>query len=148
MAESDMLEKMVKDNRLGKKNKKGFYRYDTKKKQVDPVVKNYIAVKERTDLQAEELVKRMVYPMINEAARCMEDQIVNRPQDVDLAMIFGTGFAPFRGGLLTYADSQGLNNVVQNLENFASNYSERFTPSDMLMQINKSGKSFYEFFNH
>jgi len=148
MAESDLIENMVKDGRLGKKNSKGFYRYAGKKKINDPSVSSYISTKEKTLLSSEELIERMIYPMINEAIRCLEEKIANRPQDVDLGMIFGTGFAPFRGGLLTYADTESISKVFDKLSSFSELYGPRFKPSSALAAIQKSGKGIYDFYQN
>jgi len=147
MAESNVLEKMVNANKFGKKNNNGFYIYEGRKKRVDPKIGKYIQIQNPSDLTKEELIKRMVYPMVNEAARCLKDNIVKRPQDVDLAMIFGTGFAPFRGGLLNYADSEGIDEVVRHLDKFTESIGSRFKPCDMLIKIQKSSKNFYTFFD-
>ena len=133
MAESDILEKMVEAKRLGKKNGVGFYRYEGKKKVDDPSVSSFIKVKNRTVLSKEELTQRMIYPMVNEAARCIDEGIALRPRDVDMGMIFGTGFAPFRGGLLKYADKEGLEKIVNQLGEFEKKYGSRFKPSKALM---------------
>ncbi len=148
MAESDLIENMVKDNRLGKKNGKGFYRYAGKKKISDPSFTSYITAKEKTQLSSDELIARMIYPMINEAARCLEEKIARRPQDVDLGMIFGTGFAPFRGGLLTYADTESIPKVFDKMSSFTELYGDRFKPSSALDAINKSSKGFYDFYKN
>ncbi len=139
MAESDILEKMVEAKRLGKKNGKGFYRYEGKKKLDDPSVSSFIKVKNRTVLSKEELTQRMIYPMVNEAARCLDEGIASRPRDVDMGMIFGTGFAPFRGGLLKYADKEGIEKIVNQLNEFEKKYGARFKPSKALTER----KSFY-----
>jgi 3-hydroxyacyl-CoA dehydrogenase/enoyl-CoA hydratase/3-hydroxybutyryl-CoA epimerase len=144
MAESDLLQKMVDADRLGKKNGRGFYRYKGRKKEDDPSIKEFITLKERSYLSENELAKRMVYPMINEAARCLEEGIALRPRDVDIGMIFGTGFAPFRGGLLKYAESEGLENVVNQLDVFEKEFGQRFKPSAALLKIQESAKGFYE----
>ncbi len=146
MADSPVLEKMIADGRLGKKSKKGFYIYQGKKKNPAPDMSKFITATKKVDISDEELVQRMIYPMINEAARCLEDKIVTRPQDVDLAMIFGTGFAPFRGGLLSYADSESVTKVHDTLDKFSTTYGPRFKPSDMLDKISGSGKSFFQYF--
>lgn len=148
MAESDLLGKLVEDNRFGKKTGVGFYRYEDKKKLYDNRINEYISRKEDTHLEEQDLINRMVYPMVNEAARCLEDKIVSRPQDVDLAMIFGTGFAPFRGGLLNFADTEGLNKISDTLESYTEEYGERFKPSQMLIKITQSNKGFYEYFKN
>jgi 3-hydroxyacyl-CoA dehydrogenase/enoyl-CoA hydratase/3-hydroxybutyryl-CoA epimerase len=78
--------------------------------------------------------------MINEAARCLQEKIVSSPEDVDLGMIMGTGFPPFRGGLLRYADSIGLAKIVSALEGYASRYGMRFSPSEALRAYAEKGK--------
>ncbi len=145
MAESNILENMVNDGKIGKKSKVGFYKYEGKKKTYDSSVESYISLKNRTTLSDKELVQRMVYPMINEATRCLDEKIVNRPQDVDLGMIFGTGFAPFRGGLLNFADSEGIEKINSTLEKFAQEHGNRFKQSDALQKMAKENKKFYEY---
>lgn len=82
--------------------------------------------------------------MVNEASRALlEDSIVQKPDEVDLAMIMGTGFPPFRGGLLRYADSIGAKNIVAQLEIYASKYGKRFTPSDSLTKMAQESGRFY-----
>ena len=147
MAESEMLDNLVKDNRIGKKNSIGFYKYEGKKKLSDPAIKSYINIKENKQLNKEDLINRMVYPMINEAARCLDEKIAFRPQDVDLGMIFGTGFAPFRGGLLNYADDSGISKVYETLQSLSESDHERFKPSSSLENIYKSGKGFYDYYS-
>ncbi len=147
MAESDLLEKMITDKRLGKKNSLGFYKYEGKKRVSDATITDYITIKNKTELDHDELVARMVYPMINEAARCLDEKIVSRPQDVDLGMIFGTGFAPFRGGLLNFADNEGITKIYDTLSKYAELYGTRFTPSSPLEKLQSSGKGFYNYFS-
>jgi len=84
-----------------------------------------------------------VYLMINEAARCVEEKLVRDVADIDIGMIYGTGFAPFRGGLLRYADSVGAENVVSDLELFAHNYGVRFAPCAYLQELAVKKSKFY-----
>ncbi len=147
MADSQVLDKLVHDQRLGKKSGRGFYRYHDKKKYTDPAIQQYITLRQKTTLNDQEMIGRMVYPIINEAARCLQDKVVGRPQDVDLGMVFGTGFAPFRGGLLRYADTVGISKIVDTLHKFSEQYGNRFIPSALIMEINKQGKGFYEYFS-
>lgn len=140
MAESDLLPMLIKEGRLGKKTQKGFYLYTTGKKATDPRVDKMISIKNRTDLNQTQLVQRMIYPMINEAARCLEEGVAQSARDVDVGMIFGTGFAPFRGGLLRYAESEGINRVVKKLTEFKNEFGNRFTPSSSLLKFEEKGK--------
>jgi len=139
MAESDILPRLLEAKRLGKKTALGFYKYEGKKKIYDAEIDSFITIKNPVKLDDNELVKRMVYPMVNEAARCLDEGIVMRPRDVDVGMIFGTGFAPFRGGLLKYADTVGLEEIVNTLKQFAEQYGTRFTPSKSILKIQKKG---------
>ncbi|MCB0281679.1 MAG: enoyl-CoA hydratase/isomerase family protein [Calditrichaeota bacterium] len=143
MAESDLLEKLVHEKRLGKKNGIGFYKYQDRKKIYDPEVEKFIQIKSKTELNTEQLAQRMVYPMINEAARCLEDNIATNPRDVDVGMIFGTGFAPFRGGLLKFADSEGLDKLIDVLAGFENKFGQRFKPSSYLQKIKEEKGKFY-----
>jgi len=143
MAESDLIQKLVDENRLGKKNGIGFYKYEGRKKEYDPAIDGFIDIKDKVILDSTEIIQRCVYPMINEAARCLDEGLVSSARDVDLGMIFGTGFAPFRGGLLKYADSEGLDKVVKILKEYTKSYGKRFTPSKSLLKIHKKGKGFY-----
>jgi 3-hydroxyacyl-CoA dehydrogenase/enoyl-CoA hydratase/3-hydroxybutyryl-CoA epimerase len=86
----------------------------------------------------------MVYAMVNEAARCLEEGVVKDASEIDIGMIFGTGFAPFRGGLLRYADSVGIDSIVSDLEVFVRSYGMRFQPCQLLQQMAVGGKKFYE----
>jgi len=143
MAESDLLHRLIDSGRLGKKNSLGFYTYKGKDKVISRDVTDLIQVKTKTELTDTELVQRMIYPMVNEAARCLDEKIVSKPDKLDLAMIFGTGFAPFRGGLLNFADAEGLNKIGDTLANFSNTYGERFKPAEPLIQIANAGKTFY-----
>jgi 3-hydroxyacyl-CoA dehydrogenase/enoyl-CoA hydratase/3-hydroxybutyryl-CoA epimerase len=81
--------------------------------------------------------------MVNEAALCIFEGVVAAPSKLDLAMLFGTGFPPFRGGVLRYADSLGAARVVSALEDLASRRGTRFQPAALLQQMARSGAKFY-----
>ena len=82
--------------------------------------------------------------MINEAAFCLSEGIVASPAKLDLAMIFGTGFPPFRGGLCAYADTLGANAVVEGLQRLAKERGARFAPAPLLIEMARTGKRFFE----
>ena len=123
--------------RLGVKSGRGFYRYrGREEKGVDPAIYGALGVRPARrggrDGDAEALAERMVLPMVNEAARCLAEGVVAGPGSLDLALIFGTGFPPFRGGLCRWAESTGLDRTVERLERLASEVGPRFAPSEAL----------------
>jgi len=142
---TNALDKIAESGRLGKKNGKGFYIYEDKDKRVDESVRHLAGVPaiSGSDFSASKAQERCVLMMMNEAARCLAEGIVRRPQDVDAGMIFGTGFPPFRGGLLRYADSQGIVNVIGKMETFAAQFGERFKPAALLVEMKTAGRKFY-----
>jgi 3-hydroxyacyl-CoA dehydrogenase/enoyl-CoA hydratase/3-hydroxybutyryl-CoA epimerase len=97
----------------------------------------------RLRLNEEDLARRLVLLMVNEAARCVEEKVVDLPEDADYGMILGTGFAPFRGGPLRYAEHFGLNKVVDELERLAQS-EEKFLPCEILRKDARDGMKFYE----
>jgi 3-hydroxyacyl-CoA dehydrogenase/enoyl-CoA hydratase/3-hydroxybutyryl-CoA epimerase len=97
----------------------------------------------RLRLNEEELAKRLILLMVNEAARCVEEKVVDSPEDADYGMILGTGFAPFRGGPLRFAEHFGLKKVVDELERLAQ-AEEKFSPCEILKRHAGDGTKFYE----
>ena len=81
---------------------------------------------------------------INEAALMIEEGICDRPQDMDLAMIYGTGFPPYRGGILRCADKWGIRNVYEKLLELEQRYGERFKPAKLLKEMAEKGETFYK----
>jgi 3-hydroxyacyl-CoA dehydrogenase/enoyl-CoA hydratase/3-hydroxybutyryl-CoA epimerase len=140
------FEKLLKEKRLGKKTGSGFYLYEGKdrtERQFDQRIYSLLGIEPKPGKVSEqEMIERCVYGMINEAARCLEEKVVETPADVDLGMIMGTGFPPFRGGLMRYADSVGLKNVVSALKALEAKYGMRFKPSSALLKFADAG-SFY-----
>ncbi len=141
-----VMETLSGDGRLGKKIGKGIYLYDDKGKRrtEDPTALNKIKIEKRDSTLTDEVVeKRLVYVMVNEAARCIEEELVREVSDIDVGMIFGTGFAPFRGGLLRYADSVGPDVIAGEMEVFARKYGPRFQPCQYLLNLSVGNKKFY-----
>ena len=102
-----------------------------------------IAAPGSASITPEALEARLIYPMVNEAAFCLADGIVPGPDKLDLAMIFGIGFPPFRGGLCAHADARGLAAVVDALNRLASEKGPRFKPAPLLADLAKQGKTFF-----
>ncbi len=144
MSPPGTFEKLLEKKRLGKKSGSGFYIYsgpEKKEKRLDSGIYDLLGIRPLTGkITKQEMVDRCVFGMINEAARCLQEKIVAAPEDVDLGMIMGTGFPPFRGGLLRYADSVGLEKIVNVLQELKGKYGMRFAPSDALLAFAKNGK--------
>ncbi|MCO4795045.1 MAG: enoyl-CoA hydratase/isomerase family protein, partial [Bacteriovoracaceae bacterium] len=143
---SDLSHQMVEKGFLGKKSGKGFYIYDEKGKPTGPneealsILGNAKKKMNETDIQM-----RVFLPMINEASIILEEGIVDRPSDVDLGLIFGIGFPPFRGGLLRYADGEGLERIYNAIVKFSKEVSaNRYAPSTFLKKLVEDKKKFYD----
>lgn len=141
------LEKLVKDGRAGKKNKKGFYLYEGDKKsfgkKVDPSVYALLGVVPNKVVQAEEIQMRCALSFVNEAVRCLEEGILRSPRDGDIGAIFGLGFPPFRGGPFRYVDTIGAKEIVKRLRAYEARFGVRFTPARLLVEKAELGATFH-----
>lgn len=143
---SASLEKMLAAGRLGRKAKKGFYLYDTsgRKGGVDPAVYALLpSGTRRTELARDAIQGRCVLAMVNEAVRCLEEQVVRAPRDGDVAAVFGIGFPPFRGGPFRYVDATGAGEMVRRLEALNAVHAGRFVPCALLAKMARDGLRFY-----
>ncbi|MGC3991974.1 MAG: 3-hydroxyacyl-CoA dehydrogenase NAD-binding domain-containing protein [Chthoniobacteraceae bacterium] len=139
-----VLHKMIALGRLGKKKGLGFYRYGgSHEPVVSSGVKKFQKMGPRIPSR-DELQRRMVLRMVNEAVRCLDERVAETAADVDFAMVMGTGFAPFRGGPLRYADSLGACKLVNELERLAENGGSEFQPCERLRRMAGKGERFYE----
>ena len=138
-----VLAQMLQAGLLGRKSERGFYLYNAR----TPMVNSGLSLFQEKDwakhFEAEELQKRMALLMVNEAARCLEEEIVAEPSAVDFAMIMGTGFAPFRGGPLRYADAVGVEKVAGDMKRLADAGAAHFEPCALLQKTADAGKKFY-----
>lgn len=115
----DGLEKFVKAKKLGKKSGSGFYQYKKGK-----ALKNNDA-----DMGDQKMIQnRLMFRLLNEAAACLDEKIVDEIDLLDAGIIFGTGFAPFRGGPLNYSIQQGVDKITSEMESYGNKYGERFNP--------------------
>ncbi|MFL6263382.1 MAG: 3-hydroxyacyl-CoA dehydrogenase NAD-binding domain-containing protein [Thermoanaerobaculia bacterium] len=137
----EWLDKAPQSGRLGAKNRKGFYLYEGReRKGPDPSVYPLLGLQPRVESpDPGTIVDRMVLPMVNEAARCLEEGVVRSAADLDLSLIFGTGFPPFRGGLCRWADQEGLGQILATLERLETSVGDRFRPSDALRKTAEAG---------
>lgn len=143
---SALLPAMVEAKRLGKKTGRGFYSYDNKKGRAEPdpslaeVVKEHI--RGGIEITGDQLTTRLFLPMFLEATRVLEDGIVRDPRDIDLGLIFGLGFPPFKGGLMFWADTLGAAKIVEMLKPFES-LGNRMAPTNLLLEMAADGTKFY-----
>ena len=122
-----IISALFEKGRYGKKNKKGYYIHSTdkkgnSKKERDPNMEGLLkdlGVKKDEGISDMTIIERMMLPMLMESSRCLEDGIVNSPAEVDMALIYGLGFPPFRGGIFRWADESGLAELVRSAENHA-----------------------------
>ena len=143
---NDTLEKMIARGWLGKKSGTGFYIFPKEKgaKEQPNGEAGFLQTTGKGQSQdAATRQDRLVLVMVNEAARVLEEGVVEAPEDVDFGMIFGTGWAPFRGGPLRYADTLGTAEIVKRLEKLAVEVAPYFAPCERLVEMGRSNRPFY-----
>lgn len=147
VVESPILPAMVQAGRLGQKSGVGFFAYKDKKGRgiPDPSLGDIInpLVRERNTFTDDQIINRLFLPMLLEATRIIEEKLVRDPRDVDLGLIFGTGFPPFKGGLLFWADTIGAAKILEMLKPLES-LGERAKPTPLLERLAKEGRGFYD----
>ncbi len=145
-----LMERIYQTGCYGRKTGAGYFDYSGEKpvpnQKVVDTVQEYLKEKgvAPKSMSKKELVDAMLALAINEAALMIEEGICDRPQDMDLAMIYGTGFPPYRGGILRYADKWGLKDVYEKLLELEKRYGPRFEPAALIKEMAESGKTFYQ----
>jgi 3-hydroxyacyl-CoA dehydrogenase/enoyl-CoA hydratase/3-hydroxybutyryl-CoA epimerase len=138
------LARLVSDGRLGRKSGRGFYRYERgRRRGVDDTVAALIGVKAAAALPDQDVEHRLLFAMLNEAARAVDDGVVRSPRDGDIGAIFGIGYAPFRGGPLRTLDAMGVGQAIDVLDVLARVYGPRFTPAPALVRMAQAGERYY-----
>ncbi len=159
------LDRLVAAGRLGVKSGLGFYSHPPRQEggkrasrrgsaakkpvfdlEVVPIVRSETAMR-RSGQKSERgasVMDLLVLPIVNEAARCLEEEVVRSARDVDLAMVMGAGFPPFRGGPLRYADSLGAAEVCSRLDRLAGDYGQHLAPAAYLRLLAHSSRRFHE----
>jgi 3-hydroxyacyl-CoA dehydrogenase len=147
---SAVADRLYEMGRYGQKTGAGYYKYEegSRAPTPDPEVEAMIAeVAEkfgvtRREFTDEEIVKRCIYPLINEAARILEEGIALRPSDVDIVWINGYGFPPYRGGPMHHADSVGLKSIYDTIVGYQQQYGDHWQPAPLLERLAKEGDTF------
>jgi 3-hydroxyacyl-CoA dehydrogenase/enoyl-CoA hydratase/carnithine racemase len=146
---SPIYELVYQTGSYGRKTGAGWYDYRSEKPVPNPkvqeVVKRYLKENriQPKKIIHKEIADRMLARAINEAAYMIQEEICDRPQDMDLAIIYGLGFPPYRGGILRYADAWGIRNVYEHLLKLEKEHGVRFKPASLLKEMVESGRTFY-----
>ena len=138
-----ILREMQSAGMLGRKTGRGFYQYQGKQQSLNGAIEKWRNQVAGGVDDPGDLALRLVLLMVNEAAQCLEEQVVASPEDADYGMILGTGFAPFRGGPLRFADHFGISKLVDEMERLAKT-EEKFAPCQLLQKHAHDGTEFYE----
>ena len=142
--------------RLGQKTGAGYFRYDPQNPAgartpiPDPVVEEIVLEASRTlgitrkPLDDELILQRLLYPMVNEAAKILEEGVARRASDIDVIWIYGYGWPRHRGGPMHFADAVGLDQICGRLQDFEREYGESFRPAPLLQRLAERKSSFAE----
>ena len=147
--DNDPVTVMFSNERLGQKNGKGFYDYGVDKRgrptkvaaeDAYALLKPHVA--DNKEFSAEEIIARTMIPMANEAIRCLEEGIVASAAEADMALLYGLGFPPFRGGIFRYIETMGLQNFVDLADKYAD-LGPIYQVSEGVREMARAGKSYF-----
>ena len=146
------IDRLTADGRKGRKNEKGFYLYGAaakkkgKGKHVDETVYAALGLPlpKKSPVSIAEIQERCNLQFINEALHCYSEGILRSPRDGDIGAIFGLGFPPFLGGPFRYVDKLGASAVLDRIRHYRDRFGIRFEPAPVLVEMAKSGKTFFE----
>ena len=141
---------LCEQERFGQKNGKGFYNYSDGSRAPNPAPENeeiYVKVAEengftRRDISDEEIVDRCILGLVNEGAKILEEGVAQRSSDMDIVYINGYGFPIWRGGPMFYANSIGLDKVLEKINKFAEKDEDFWKPADLLVALANNGGKF------
>ncbi len=142
------LDAIIRDDRKGRKNSRGFYLYPSKgqkqrQKQPDPSIYGLLNLTPKNKQSSQQIADRCVALMLNEALRCLEDGTIKSPRDADIGAVFGIGFPPFLGGPMRYIDAIGAKPLLKNLQALQHQHGERFAPCEKLVLLAENGQKLY-----
>ncbi|MFD2167574.1 fatty acid oxidation complex subunit alpha FadB [Thalassotalea euphylliae] len=145
--ENDPVSALYGNERFGQKNGKGFYDYGKDKrgrptKAPSETAYELIGNAEHKDFDKDEIIARLMIPMVNEVVRCLEEGIVDTAAEADMGLIYGLGFPPFRGGPIRYLETVGIANFIEMADKFA-HLGEIYQVTDGMREMAASGKSYY-----
>jgi 3-hydroxyacyl-CoA dehydrogenase len=143
---SPILERLVQEGRLGQKTGRGYYRYEGRKRIADPEaleiiegVSRELGIARRA-IADQEILERLLHPLVNEGAKILEEGIAIRASDIDVVYVNGYGFPRFRGGPMYWAECAGLPRVLETMRRLAPSHGMRWRPAALLEKLAVSGK--------
>lgn len=140
------FEAVLKDDRKGRKNGKGFYLYGGGRrggKKPDPTLYPLLGLQPAAKQSEQQIAERCVMMMLNEAARCLDEGVIRSARDGDIGAVFGIGFPPFLGGPFRYMDRRGAANIAQTLRALMRQHGDRFAPCEALLAAEQQERKFY-----
>ncbi len=147
--ENDPVSTLYRNERFGQKNGKGFYDHVKDKRGRPKKVAAQTAYElfapncaDKKDFSSDEIIARLMIPMVNEVVRCLEEGVVDTAAEADMGLIYGIGFPPFRGGAIRYLETLGLDNFIAMADKYA-HLGEIYHVTDGLREMAKSGKSYF-----
>jgi 3-hydroxyacyl-CoA dehydrogenase/enoyl-CoA hydratase/3-hydroxybutyryl-CoA epimerase/enoyl-CoA isomerase len=147
--DNDPVSTLYSNKRLGQKNAKGFYDYGqdkrgrpTKVASADAYTLFENTCADKKEFSSEDIIARLMIPMVNEVVRCLEEGVVDTAAEADMGLIYGIGFPPFRGGAIRYLETLGLDNFIAMADSYA-HLGEIYQVTDGLREMAKSGKSYF-----
>ncbi|TKT70741.1 3-hydroxyacyl-CoA dehydrogenase [Afipia massiliensis] len=148
---SEIADAICEAGRFGQKTGKGYYKYEGGSRsplpdpEIDKLIEETTAKLglKRRQISDDEILERMMYPMINEGARILEEKIAARPSDIDVVWLYGYGWPIYRGGPMFYADSVGLKHIADRLSFYAKQTNDpSLEPTPLLKRLADEGKTF------
>ena len=143
---SPILQRMAEQGRLGRKSGHGFYRYEGGKRRHNPealalieAVSRELRI-ERRSIGEEEILARLLHPLVNEGAKILAEGIASRPGDIDVVYVHGYGFPPYKGGPMYWAEQDGLEKVIATMERLAPSHGMRWRPAPRLIEAAERGR--------
>ncbi|WDE11080.1 fatty acid oxidation complex subunit alpha FadB [Thalassomonas haliotis] len=147
--ENDPVSTLYRNERYGQKNGKGFYDYGTDKRGKPTKVPAETAFElfaascsDKKDFAADDIIARLMIPLVNEVVRCLEEGVVASAAEADMGLLYGLGFPPFRGGPIRYLETLGLDNFIAMADKYA-HLGEIYQVTDGLREMAKSGQSYF-----
>lgn len=146
----DAIDALFEANKFGQKNGSGFYSYSVDKRgrpkktfseDILPILADVCQAPQ--DFDEETIIQRVMIPMINEVVLCLEEGIIASPQEADMALVYGLGFPPFRGGVFRYLDSVGIANFVETAKGY-QDLGAMYQVPQLLLDMAEKGESFYD----